>query len=66
MRTVLLIIIILAGSLAFFEQSKEQPNVWISAIGIIVFMVGLLMLNKKVTFNSFSDTNQEDKEDDNK
>jgi len=64
MKIVILIIIVLAGGYAFFEQSKTEPNVWVSAVCIVVFMLGLLLLNKKVTYNSFSDPNQKDKEDD--
>jgi len=64
MKRILFIIAILAGIYAFYEQSKSTPNVWISAICIVVFMVGLLFLNKKTTSNSFSDSDKENKQDD--
>ncbi len=65
MKRILFIIAILAGVYAFYEQSKPNPNVWISAFCIVLFMLGLLFLNKKTTSNSFSDSDKENKDDDN-
>lgn len=64
MKRILFIIAILAGVYAFYEQSKPNPNVWISAFCIVLFMLGLLFLNKKTTSNSFSDSDKENKDDD--
>lgn len=64
MKRILFIIAILAGVYAFYEQSKPNPNVWISAFCIVLFMLGLLFLNKKTTSNSFSDLDKENKDDD--
>lgn len=66
MKIIMLIIIVLAGGYAFYEQSKPDSNVWVSAICIVVFMIGLLLLNKKVTYNSFSDSDRENKENNDK
>ena len=60
MRRILFILAVLAGIYAFYEQTKPNPNVWISAFGIAVFMLGLLFLNKKTTSNSFSDSDKEE------
>jgi len=66
MKKILFFIAVLAGIYAFYEQSKPNPNVWISAFCIILFMIGLLFLNKKTTSNSFpaSDKETENTEDD--
>ncbi len=64
MKRIFFIICVAAGIYAFYEQSKSTPNVWISATCILVFMIGLLFLNKKTTMNSFSDSDKENKEDD--
>lgn len=64
MRKILFFIAVLAGIYAFYEQSKPNPNVWISAFGIAFFMLGLLFLNKKTTSNSFSESDKENKNDD--
>lgn len=64
MKRILFFIAVLAGIYAFYEQSKPNPNVWISAFGFMFFMIGLLFLNKKTTSNSFSDSDKENKEKD--
>lgn len=56
----------MAGIYAFYEQTKPTPNVWVSAFGIAFFMLGLLFLNKKTTSNSFSDSDKENTEEDDK
>jgi len=62
MRKVFFYIAILAGIYALYEQSKSEPNVWISAFCIVFFMIGLLFLSKKTTSNSFPDSEQEHQE----
>lgn len=66
MRRILFILAVLAGIYAFYEQTKPNPNVWISAFGIAFFMLGLLFLNKKTTSNSFSESDKQNTEDDDK
>jgi len=63
MKKTLKIIIILFGIYALYEQSKPEPNVWISAFGITVFMLGLFFLNHRTSSNS---TPENDKKDENK
>ena len=60
MRKILFFIAVLAGIYAFYEQSKPNPNVWISAFGFAFLMIGLLFLNKKTASNSFSDSDKND------
>lgn len=59
MKKKLFFIAVLAGIYAFYEQSKPNPNVWISAFCIVLFMIGLLFLNKKTTSNSYAASNEE-------
>jgi len=63
MKKTLKIIIILFGIYALYEQSKPEANVWISAIGITVFMLGLFFLNLKTTSNTTSENNKKDKDE---
>ncbi len=61
MRKIISIAVILAGCIAFYQQTMSEPNLWISALSIAVFMLGLLFLSQKATTNSTSDSdNQED------
>jgi len=48
------------GVYALYEQSKPNPNVWVSSLGITVFMLGLLFLNQKTTSNSTSENDKKD------
>lgn len=66
MKKIVFFIVILAGGYAFYEQTKSEPNVWISAFCIVIFMIGLLFLNRKIIHNSFSDSDRENKENDDK
>jgi len=62
MKKTLKIIVILFGIYALYEQSKPKANVWVSTIGITIFMLGLFFLNKKTTSNS---TPENDKKNEN-
>ena len=64
MKKILYLVIALAGVYAFYEQSKPNPNVIISAICIAVFMIGLLLVNQKTTSNTFSDSEEPEENDD--
>ncbi len=61
MKRILYLIVILAGVVGFYEQTSPEPNPWISALSIAVFMLGLLFLSQKATRNSPS--NSENHED---
>lgn len=47
MKKVLLPIMIIAILIAFYEQSLEKKNVYISVIAIAVFMFGMMKLSAK-------------------
>jgi ABC-type Co2+ transport system permease subunit len=47
MKKLLLPIMIIAILIAFYEQSSEKKNVYISVIAIAVFMFGMMKLSAK-------------------
>jgi hypothetical protein len=59
MKKVLLPIMIIAILIAFYEQSLEKKNVYISVIAIAVFMFGMMKLSAKTP------SKNQDKEEDN-
>ena len=59
MKKLLLPIMIIAILIAFYEQSSENKNVYISVIAIAVFMFGMMKLSAKTP------SKNQDKEDDN-
>jgi hypothetical protein len=48
MKKLLIPIMILAIGFAFYEQSKENSNVYIQIIAIIIFMYGMMRLSAKI------------------
>lgn len=38
--------------LAFYEQTKPEPNIFIQVIGVLVFFFGMMKLMSKVSSNS--------------
>jgi hypothetical protein len=59
MKKLLLPIMIIAILIAFYEQSLEKKNVYISVVAIAVFMFGMMKLSAKTP------SKNQDKEDDN-
>jgi hypothetical protein len=59
MKKLLLPIMIVAILIAFYEQSLEKRNVYISVIAIAVFMFGMMKLSAKTP------SKNQDKDDDN-
>jgi hypothetical protein len=59
MKKLLLPIMIIAILIAFYEQSLEKKNVYISVIAIAVFMFGMMKLSAKTP------SKNKDKEEDN-
>ncbi len=59
MKKWLLPIMIIAILIAFYEQSLEKKNVYISVIAIAVFMFGMMKLSAKTP------SKNQDKEDEN-
>lgn len=59
MKKLLLPIMIVAILIAFYEQSLEKKNVYISVVAIAVFMFGMMKLSAKTP------SKNQDKDDDN-
>lgn len=59
MKKLLIPIMVIAILVAFYEQSLEKKNVYISVIAIVVFMFGMMKLSARTPSK-----NQEKEEDD--
>ena len=59
MKKLLLPIMIIAILIAFYEQSLDKKNVYISVVAIAVFMFGMMKLSAKTP------SKNQDKEEDN-
>jgi uncharacterized membrane protein YoaK (UPF0700 family) len=47
MKTFKILIMILAISVALYEQVCEEKNIYITVIAIVVFMIGMMQLSAK-------------------
>lgn len=47
MKKVLIPMMIIAIIIAFYEQSKDDKNVYIMVIAIVIFMYGMMRLSAK-------------------
>ncbi|WP_167398313.1 hypothetical protein [Flavobacterium crocinum] len=47
MKAFKIIIMILAISVAFYEQASEEKNIYITIVAIVVFMIGMMQLSAK-------------------
>ena len=59
MKVFKIIIMILAISVALYEQVSEEKNIYITVIAIVVFMFGMMQLSAKTPSK-----NQEKEEED--
>jgi len=59
MKKLLIPIMVIAILVAFYEQSLEKKNVYISVIAIVVFMIGMMKLSARTPSK-----NQEKEDDD--
>ena len=57
MKKLLLPIMAIAIFFAFYEQSKESPNIYITIIAIVLFMFGMIKLMSKVPSKKPEDKN---------
>lgn len=48
MKKLLIPILFVSGFVLFYEQSKDNPNIYIIATSIVVLMFGLMKLNTKI------------------
>lgn len=61
MKKFLIPLLIIAGFLAVYEQTKEKPNLYISCIAFVVLMFSIMQLSTKV--KSKNDQNDEENVD---
>ena len=59
MKKILIPMMIIAIIIAFYEQSKEEINTYITIIAIVIFMFGMMRLSAKTPSK-----NQEKEEED--
>ena len=62
MKKFLIPILIISILVAFYEQSKEDKNVYIMVIAIVVFMFGMMKLSSKTPSKNIE--NKDKKEED--
>lgn len=48
MKKLLIPILIVSAGVAFYEQSKEHPNLYITLAAIIVFIYSMMRLSAKI------------------
>lgn len=52
MKTVYIILIFGMIALAFNEQTKTQPNIWIQVAGVLAFFYGMMKIMSKTPSNT--------------
>ena len=62
MKKFLIPIMIIAFGIAFYEQSKEQSNLYIQIIAIVIFMYGMLRLSAKTPSKNDDNLDEDDSE----
>ena len=48
MKNLMVILVILAIGVAFYEHTKPNPNVYITAAAVVIFMYGAMRLSAKI------------------
>jgi FtsH-binding integral membrane protein len=48
MKKIIILLMIVAFFIAFNEQNKAKPNVIITVISVVVFMLGMMKLSAKI------------------
>jgi hypothetical protein len=61
MKKLLIPLIFIAGFLAVYEQTKVQPNLYVSCASFVVLMFSIMQLSSKV--KSKNDQNEEENVD---
>ncbi len=59
MKKFLLLIMIVAIFIAFYEQNTAKPNVIITCLALVVFMFGMIKLSSKIPPKDTEDDNEE-------
>jgi hypothetical protein len=59
MRKILIPLMIVSMFVAFYEQSKEQPNLLITVFCVIIFIIGMIQLSSKIPSKNQDDDDAE-------
>ncbi|WP_396177236.1 hypothetical protein [Flavobacterium sp.] len=59
MKKLLIPVLLIAAAFLLYEQSKETPNVYLTALSIVVFMFLLFKLNARIPHKN-SNPNESD------
>lgn len=62
MKKLYIPIMIIAGGVALYEQSKSSPNIYIMIGAIVIFMYGMMRLTAKVPSKNEENTEEDDTE----
>lgn len=60
MKKMLIPALIVAAVILIYEQFQEQPNIYLRAVGIALFMFLLYLLNTKIPHKKDSNNNNSD------
>ena len=60
MKKLLIPAIIIAAAALLYEQSKDQPNIYLSVASIVVFMFLLYRLNTRIPHKNNNSNDSED------
>ena len=60
MKKLLIPILFISGFFAFYEQSKEKPNLYITILAIAVFMLSIMQLSCRVPHKNRNDNHEND------
>lgn len=58
MKNILIPLLIIAGFLAVYEQTKEKPNLYISCAAFVVLMFSIMQLSAKVKSKNDQNDNE--------
>ncbi len=59
MRKILIPLMIVSMFVAFYEQSKVQPNLLITVFCVIIFIIGMIQLSSKIPSKNQDDDDAE-------
>jgi lipoprotein signal peptidase len=59
MKKFIILIMVLAIGVAFYEQSSADKNVYVMVIAVVIFMMGMMRLSSK-TPSKNEDNNEDD------
>ena len=57
MKYLMILLVVIAVAVGFYEQGKEQPNLYILCGAIVVFMVAAMRIGSKIPSNKHKEDN---------